>query len=308
MPMSQLTELTDAAEKIPASHSAPAALVTGASTGIGLAIAQELVAAGWVVFAGVRRTDDVDRLRQDLGPRCRPLLLDVTDGAAIHAAASTVSAALGSSRLAALINNAGIAVGGPLASLPPDDLRRQLEVNVVGVLAVTQAFLPLLGSDPQRSGPPGRVVNISSVSGRIAYPFLGPYAASKHALEALSDSLRRELLIWGIDVIVVQPGSVATPIWEKAAQRRGNPATPPIYRPALAKLAAQLDETARRAMPPTRVARVVRRSLETPRPRSRYPLPDRALTGWWLPRLLPDRWLDRVLARALDLTPDRSSD
>ena len=182
-------------------------MITGASTGIGRACALDLDGRGFRVFAGVRKDEDGERLRSER-PSIEPLRIDVTDAGQIAAARDRVSEEVGTAGLAGLVNNAGIAVPGPLEHLPIDEFRRQMEVNLVGQVAVTQAFLPLLRTAR------GRVVNIGSIGGRVALPMLGPYAASKHAMEGISDSLRRELRPWGMQVSIVRPGPIATDIWE----------------------------------------------------------------------------------------------
>ena len=281
-------------------------VVTGVSSGIGAATARVLAARGVHVFGSVRRAEDGERLRRELGAlghHLTPLVLDVTDAAAVHAAAAAVRAALGGRRLLGLVNNAGVALGGPLALQPLDEVRRQFEVNVLGAVAVTQAFLPLLGTDPELAGPPGRVVNISSVGGRIGPPFLGAYAATKHALEGLSESLRRELLADGVDVVIVAPGSVATPIWDKAegagvAAYAGTPYAAPLRRFVDAMVA-----DGRRGYPPERVGEVVWRALTAARPRARYAVVPRALINWTLPRALPRRLVDRLIGGQLGLRP-----
>jgi NAD(P)-dependent dehydrogenase (short-subunit alcohol dehydrogenase family) len=184
-------------------------VITGASTGIGRACALHLDSLGFDVFAGVRKPEDGERLAAEGSERLRPLQLDVTDAAQVEAAAREVGEAVGDRGLAGLVNNAGIAVSAPLEFIPIDELRHQLEVNVIGQVAVTQALLGLL-----RRGK-GRVVNIGSIGGRVALPFVGPYAASKIALEALTDSLRRELRRTGVEVSIVRPGGIATPIWDR---------------------------------------------------------------------------------------------
>jgi NAD(P)-dependent dehydrogenase (short-subunit alcohol dehydrogenase family) len=190
-------------------------VITGSSSGIGRAAVQDLVAHGYHVFGSVRRQADATELQSQLGQNFTPLLFDVTDEAAVQAAADKVSDLLNGQGLSGLVNNAGIGGGGPLMHQPLTEVQRMFEINVLGALRVTQAFLPLLGARFPQLHPPGRLVNISSIAGRIALPFLGAYAGSKHALEALSDSLRRELALYGIDVIVIEPGSVKTPIWER---------------------------------------------------------------------------------------------
>ena len=193
-------------------------VITGTSTGIGWGTAKVLIGNGFRVFGSVRKTSDAGRLTAEFGDRFVPLIFDVTDEAAVNAAASDVRSALAGEKLAGLVNNAGVAVAGPLLELPIEEFRRQIEINLVGVVITTKAFAPLVGTDPQLQGNPGRIINISSVGGRNAVPFLAPYAASKFALEGLSESLRRELLPFGIDVIIIGPGAVATPIWSKAEQ------------------------------------------------------------------------------------------
>src|SRR6478735_8740690 len=190
-------------------------VVTGASTGIGHATAKLLVDKGFGVFGSVRKQADADRLKSEFGANFTPLIFDVTDEKAVLAAAGQVRAALNGEKLAGLVNNAGIAIGGPVLGLPVDEFRRQMDVNVIGPIIAVQAFGPLLGADPELKGPPGRIVMISSVSGKHGNPLTSAYAASKHAIEGLSESLRRELLLFGIDVIIVAPGAVKTPIWSK---------------------------------------------------------------------------------------------
>lgn len=276
-------------------------VVTGASTGIGRAIAGSLVRAGVPVFAGVRRVEDSDSLSAEFGDLCTPLIFDVRNPDAVAAAVATVSETSVSS-LGGLVNNAGIAVPGPIEHLSLAAFRDQIEVNVTGVLAVTQAFLPLLR--PNSNQAPGRIVNISSVSGATTYPFLGAYSAAKFALEALSDAMRREFMVFGIPVSVVQPGGVATPIWTKSAGE--TEAVPPDspYREGLAAFRSLGEEAGRSGMAPERVADLVLAILHARRPRARYvitgnPLFERVL------RRLPTPLLDRLMARRLGLRPPR---
>jgi NAD(P)-dependent dehydrogenase (short-subunit alcohol dehydrogenase family) len=278
-------------------------VITGVSSGIGRAAAQLLVQRGHRVFGSVRRPEDARRLRLELGERFTPLLFDVTDRKAIDEAASEVQRQVAPGNIAALVNNAGYVCVGPLARVPVDQVRGQLEVNVLGPLQVTQAFLPVLGMRPEAPRPRGRIVNIGSVSGRIAYPFMGPYAASKHAVEALSDALRRELLMYGIDVVVIEPGTVKTPIIEKTTKQL-DAYRDTEYGSALALLQqAEVRERLLGAMPVERVARLIVKAVEHPSPRARYPIPGSWLAGWVLPRLLPARLIDRVVAGRLGLTP-----
>jgi len=273
-------------------------VITGVSTGIGHATAAELCRRGYRVFGSVRNEGEADWLLNEWGALFTPLDFDVTDAGAVGAAAARVKDAIGDDVLCGLVNNAGISIPGPLSVQPPEVVRQHFEVNVLGVVHAVQAFLPLLRRPKGSSARPGRIVNISSVSGRIAYPFMGSYAASKHALEALSDSLRRELLIYGVDVIVIQPGAIDTPIWDKAAPIRS------AYRETDYGTVLQgidLHATRRSALPVAAVTRRIVDALEHRRPRTRYAVPDRLIKYWLGPRVLPDRWLDRIIARMLDL-------
>lgn len=281
----------------------PVAVVTGVSTGIGAATVAHLLAQGFEVFGSVRKAADGERLRGSWGADFRPLVFDVTDEAAVRAAAAEVASHLKGRRLAGLVNNAGIAVAGPLSDVPLAQMRHQLEVNLIGVLAVTQAFLPLLGTAPERQGPPGRIVMLSSVGGQIGAPFLGPYVASKFGLEGLSHSLRRELRIYGIDVVMVAPGHVATPIWDKAEEAEIAPYAHLPIAPALRRFRELFIAQGRRGFPPARIAEVIGTALTTPRPRSRYAVVPGRLMNWTIPKLLPDRWVDAALGAQLGLRP-----
>lgn len=280
-------------------------VVTGASSGIGQATARYLIQCGFQVFGSVRREEDGARLRAALGESFTPLLFDVTDEEAVRRGAAQVREHLSGETLLGLVNNAGVSVPGPLAYLPLDDFRRQLEVNLVGVLAVTQAFLPLLGADGSRRGPKGRIVNISSVGGRMAGPFLGAYHASKFGLEGLSESLRRELMRVGVDVIVVGPGAVTTAIWDKAEDTDITRFQNTEYGPALAKFREYALTIGRRGLPPERVAAVIYKALTAHRPRVRYAVVAPALTNALLPALLPKRTLDKLIARRFGLWQEK---
>ena len=279
-------------------------VVTGASTGIGYAITQLLAREGFHVFAGVRRMADADRLTEEIGDEVTPLLFDVTDAEGLAGAAKDVAARLGDTTLAGLVNNAGVAVAGPLLHLPIADLRRQFEINVTAQVAVIQAFAPLLGADRARKGGPGRIVNMSSVAGRIAMPFTGAYAASKHALEALTDSLRRELLLYGIDVIAIEPGPIATPIWDKAEKQDYAAFFKTDYKEAVTRLRAFMLKRGREGLPAERVAASVLRALVAPKPPTRITLLQGKFMNWTLPRILPDRVLDRMVGKRLGLIKD----
>jgi NAD(P)-dependent dehydrogenase (short-subunit alcohol dehydrogenase family) len=269
-----------------------AVVVTGASTGIGEATALHLTALGFRVFAGVRRPEDAERLREG---GAEPLTIDIVDPRSIESAARE----LGEAPLAGLVNNAGVAVAGPLEFLPVDEFRRQLDVNVVGHVAVTQAFMPAL-----RRGN-GRVVNIGSIGGRVALPLLGPYAASKFAMEAITDSLRRELMPWGMHVAIVEPGTVATPIWSKAREANEELAEQMpdearrLYGGLIDRIRSETQNAAERGVPPRLVAEAVAHALTAAKPKTRYLVGRDAKLRAHIAKVMPDRALDRLIARAI---------
>ncbi len=279
-------------------------VITGASTGIGWACARLLVDRGFRVFGSVRKQADADRLKGEFGANFTPLVFDVTDEAAVLAAAREVRAALNGETLAGLVNNAGIAVSGPVLELAADEYRRQMEVNFIGPIIATQAFGPLLGVDPTLMGPKGRIVMISSVAGKNGNPMTSAYAASKHALEGLSESLRRELILFGIDVVVIAPGAVKTPIWSKAEEVDISPYKNSPYFPALQNVRAFMLHLGSIGLPAEKIAGKVFEALTLPNPKVRYtvaPDPIRHLVA----ALLPKRTLDKIIAKRLGLTPRR---
>ena len=280
-------------------------VVTGVSSGIGAATARRLAGSGAHVFGSVRRLEAAARLQSELGDKFTPLIFDVREEGAVYAAASQVRQALAGSRLCGLVNNAGVAVPGPLALQPIAEFRDQMEVNLVGPLMVTQAFLPLLGTDPTLTGLPGRIINISSVGGKLGGPFLGAYVAAKHALEGLSETLRRELMLFGIDVIIVAPGAVATPIWDKAEEVPLEPLAATPYGPALRRMRDDALKNGRAGYPPEKVAEVIWTALNTAKPAARYAVVINKLTNWTIPRLLPTRLVDRIIAGQLGLKPEK---
>ncbi len=275
------------------------AVVTGTSTGIGWATAKVLLDRGWRVFGTVRKQADADRLQAEFGSRFTPLILDLTDQPAVEQAAAFVGEQLGSGTLTGLVNNAGVVVFGPLLHLSLDKFRYQLEVNLVSALSVTQAFAPLLGAGGGRQGRPGRIVNISSVAGRMAFPFLGAYAASKHGLEGMSESLRRELMLYGIDVIVVAPGAVVTPIWDKGDAEEMNSIRSTPYAPAFDRFLPYLTEEGKKGLSADEIGRLISFVLTTRRPKVRYAVVPQRFKNWTLPNLLPRRLLDRIVGKQL---------
>lgn len=277
-------------------------VITGVSTGIGRAAAEVLAAKGFHVFGSVRREADTADLKATLADAFTPLTFDVTDAGAVQAAAAKVEAALGGATLAGLVNNAGIAVAGPLLYLPVDEFRQQLEVNLTGVVIATQAFAPLLGAGAPARRDPGRIVNISSVGGRTANPFMAPYNVSKFGLEGLSESLRRELLPFGVDVVVVAPGAVATPIWDKADQVDVSRYANTPYAAALERIRAYMQQLGLSGLPPERIGQVIHHALTAPKPKVRYAVaPD--MFQVWMGEHLPKRLLDGIVGKRLGLLP-----
>jgi NAD(P)-dependent dehydrogenase (short-subunit alcohol dehydrogenase family) len=270
-------------------------LITGASTGIGRATALRLDAAGWKVFAGVRKQADAESLAAAASDRLVSLILDVADAAQIAAAAERIEA-LADGRLDGLVNNAGIAVPGPLETLPLDDFRRQVEINLTAQVAVTQAMLPLIR--PAR----GRLVFIASIGGRIAFPLNGAYHAAKFGIEAVGDVFRQELRPWGISVSIVEPGSIDTPIWERGAQNaeeieaRAHPEQEALYGKAIASFRQVVRDLSERGIPAEKVAEAISHALESGRPRTRYLVGVDAKVQARLKVLIPDRAFDRIVA------------
>ena len=274
-------------------------VVTGASTGIGAACALDCAGRGMTVFAGVRDPRAGEALAAKAGPSLIPIMLDVTDEQSIAQSAEVVQRVVGEGGLGGLVNNAGIVIGSPLEVIPLAQLRKQLEVNVIGQIAVTQAFLPLL-----RRGR-GRIVNMGSIAGRGTIPLLGPYSASKFALEALTDALRMELQPWGIQVSIIEPGAIATPIWEKSAKEaEGLEASVSeeakvLYAEAVIRIREAITEAAKRAIAPDAVVRAVHHALTASRPRTRYLVGSDAKLRALMVKWLPDRVQDRLLGWAL---------
>jgi NAD(P)-dependent dehydrogenase (short-subunit alcohol dehydrogenase family) len=277
-----------------------AILISGASTGIGRACAEHLDGIGFTVFAGVRKQSDADSLGGTGSGRTRPLMLDVTESESIAAAMRTVHEAVPAG-LAGLVNNAGISVGGPLEFVSIDEWRRQLEVNFIGQVAITQAALPALRTAR------GRIVNMTSIGGRLASPFLGPYNASKFALEAVTDALRLELRQFGIEVAAVEPGAVITPIWEKgrASAQQAAASMPAeatqLYGAGIAAINKFISQAERSGVPPIEVARAVEHALTATRPKTRYVVGRDAKMRLVLTRLLPTRVMDRLVVRAMGI-------
>ncbi len=278
-------------------------VITGASTGIGRATAVHLAEKGWRVFAGVRKLADGEPLKA-AHSNIEPILLDVTQSEQVAAAVGTVREALAGQKLAGLVNNAGIANMGPLAIQPLDQFKAHFDVNVFGLLSASQAFAPLLGMDESLAGEPGRIVNITSVGGKLASPFLGAYTATKHAVESMTDSLRRELVLFGIDAIAIGPGAVKTPIWDKAEEdNRSNPYSNSPWANAIEKFSKTMLEGGRTGLDPSIIAETIETALTAKKPKARYaPVPDK-LTNFTLPMLLPKRFVDGFFWKRFGMQP-----
>ena len=277
-------------------------VVTGVSTGIGWGAAKVLIARGFRVFGSVRKAADAERLQAEFGPNFTPLIFDVTDEISVGRAASQVRTALNGETLFGLVNNAGVAVAGPLLNLPISEFRYQMEVNVTGVVIATQAFAPLLGADKDLKGPPGRIVMISSVGGKNATPFLGPYSASKFAIEGLSESFRRELILFGIDVIVVAPGAVATAIWGKAEEVDVSRYDNSPFAPALKRIRSYMTSLGAKGLKPDVLGDAIHTALTVKGPKVRYTVTPSPFENFMV-NILPKRMVDRTLAKRLGLNP-----
>lgn len=280
-------------------------LITGVSTGIGYSSAVNLIDSGYFVFGSVRNQSDAEKLKSELGSNFMPVIFDVRDEVAIGKAVKEIQSVIGEKVLSALINNSGIALGGPIQYLPTDVYRKQFEVNLFGVVNVTRSFLPLLGAS-KGARTKGKIVMISSVSGKRSYPFVSPYTASKHALEAFSDSLRREMMIYGIDVVVIEPGPIKTPIWDKTPSVEDNPFLGTEYESALRKFYGQMVTKGKTdGLHVDRVGELVTRVIKHNKPRTRYVITGRKWMDFILPGILPDRWVDRLFARFLGIDKER---
>jgi NAD(P)-dependent dehydrogenase (short-subunit alcohol dehydrogenase family) len=277
-------------------------LVTGASTGIGRATALQLDRSGWRVFAGVRKEEDAASLRAAGSERLEPLMLDVTAAGQIAAAAERIGAETGEAGLDGLVNNAGIAVPGPLETLPIEDFKRQIDVNLSAQVAVTQALLPAIRTAR------GRIVFITSIGGLMAFPMFGAYHAAKFGLEAVGDVFRQELRPWGISVSVVEPGSIATPIWDRgdaevdAIAARAGDGHVQLYGEAIDAYREVARKTGERGISPDKVATRIEHALSARRPRVRYLVGADARGQAFASRVLPDRLVDWIVARVTGMS------
>jgi len=278
-------------------------VVTGVSTGIGRGTTKVLISKGFRVFGSVRKQADTESLQKEFGDGVVPLIMDITDADAVHQAAQKVGSMIGDRNLVGLVNNAGIVVSGPLLYMRPSEYRRQLDVNMVSPLVFIQAFAPLLGTDKKRRGPAGRIVTISSSTAKVAVPLLGAYSSSKSGLEGMSDVLRRELMLFGIDVVLIEPGTVNTAMYDKGEKEDLSEFKPTEYWAAVQQFQKYIVTEARtNGLPPERLGEAVHVALTTAKPKARYAVVPQRFKNWTLPRLLPTRMLDAQLAKMLGLT------
>ena len=281
-------------------------VITGVSSGIGYVTAQYLIKKGFHIFGSVRKEEDAQKLEKEFGQAFTPMLFDVTEEKAVKAAAQLVRGKLNGKRLSGLVNNAGITVPGPLLLISPDDFRRQLEVNLTGQLIVIQAFAPLLGTDPSLAGEPGRIINLGSILGTIAIPFIGPYVTSKSGMEGFSDTLRRELKLYDIPVILVRPGSYETLIWKKGAKTDTSVWEKSAYAASIAKFKQIVIKRMAEMPAPGPVAEIIFHALTTRHPKARYtPVPHR-FSEWIIPTSLPTCLFDKLIAWQLGLSKSSS--
>ena len=277
-------------------------VITGVSTGIGYGATREFLSKGYRVFGSVRKQDDADRLKSEFGEHFEPLIFDITDKEAIDSEAERVSRIIGDTNLSGLINNAGATEGAPLMHIPLDKLRKHLEVLLIGQLAVTQAFLPLLGARKDNTGIPGRIVMISSTSGKSGFPFVGPYATAKHAIEGMSKSLRGELQLYGIEVIVIGPGNIKTPIWEK-----NKPESIELYRNTdfydpLLKMHRYLQELVPKdSLDLDDFSARLYKIFEKKNPKPRYTVVNKPIKNWLIVNIVPTRLINRVAGKIFGL-------
>ena len=276
-------------------------VITGVSTGIGYSSAKILCDSGYRVFGSVRKQEDAEKASSEFGVNFTPLIFDVTDSKEIQENAQIVKGELiPGEALAGLVNNAGVAMGGPINLIDTDVFRKQFEVNFFGLIEVTKTFLPMLGA-VKNSMQQGKIINISSVSGRRAHPFVAPYTASKFAVEAFSDALRREMLLYGVDVILIEPGPIKTAIWDKVPDLDDNEFTGTDYEHSLRKFYKMFIEMGKKGFDADIIGNRVKEILQDPSPKTRHVITPNRFINFTLPGILPDRMFDKLVGKGLGL-------
>jgi NAD(P)-dependent dehydrogenase (short-subunit alcohol dehydrogenase family) len=281
-------------------------VITGVSSGIGYEASKLAIEKGAQVFGSVRRSDDATRLQSEFGEGFIPLLFDVRDEEAVRSEAQRVRSILAGHTLSGLVNNVGIAIPGPVLHQPMSEIRDQIATNLIGSFLTTQAFAPLLGADRSLTGPPGRIVNISSIGGKIGQPFASAYIASKHGLEGFSDTIRREMMLHGIDVIIVAPGPVRTPLWNKLEPLLGRYTDTPYGEPFERGLRTMITVGHDHSLEPEKMAETIWHALTIKHPKPRYAPAEHPILEQALPMAVPRRVLDWAMTRYLKLKPGRS--
>ena len=276
-------------------------VITGVSTGIGYSSAKILCDSGYRVFGSVRKQEDAEKVTSEFGANFTPLIFDVTDSKGIQENSQIVKGELiPGEALAGLVNNAGVAMGGPINLIDTDVFRKQFEVNFFGLIEVTKTFLPMLGA-VKNSMQQGKIINISSVSGRRAHPFVAPYTASKFAVEAFSDALRREMLLYGVDVILIEPGPIKTAIWDKVPDLDDNEFTGTDYEHSLRKFYKMFIEMGKKGFDADIIGNRVKEILQDPSPKTRHVITPNRFINFTLPGILPDRIFDKLVGKGLGL-------
>ena len=276
-------------------------VITGVSTGIGYSTAKILCNAGYTVYGSVRKSEDAERILAKLGNDFHPLVLDVTDSRAILESVEKVRRDLKPGEcIAGLVNNAGIALGGPVTLIDTEIFRKQFEVNFFGLINVTKAYLSLLGAN-KGSHNQGKIINISSISGKRSYPFIAPYTASKFAVEAFSDSLRRELMMYGVDVILIEPGPIKTAIWDKTPDPENNEFLGSDYEKALGRFYKLFIEMGKKGLDADIIGNRIKSILQNPSPKIRHVITPNRFINYTLPGILPTRMFDKMVGKGLGL-------
>lgn len=275
-------------------------VITGVSSGIGKATAQAFLENGYFVYGTVRNFEDAKELSEQFTRHFKSIYLELEERSSILQAAEEIKTDLnGKTHLDGLINNAGIAIGGPLLEQTPEIIQKHFNINLFGTLWFTRALAPLLGADVNFTGNPGKIINISSRAGKLCAPFVGAYVGSKHALEGISNSLRRELQFYGIDVIIVAPGAVSTKIWDKGVDIKPYENGP--FGQVLENFAKMYIRKGKNGLSPNYVGNQIRRIFELKHPKTRYSIMPNMFINWFLPKVLPERWIDKIIAKYIGM-------
>lgn len=281
-------------------------VITGVSSGIGKSIALELLKSEYFVIGTVRDKTDSVQFYEKYPDSFKHIECELTEPDSIKEACEEIKSYLGSNNLFALINNSGIAIGGPLMHQSIDEIKNHFEVNLFGLINMTQELLPLLGASMPPRKTPGRIINMSSTNGKIAFPYVGAYSATKFALEAISDALRYELNIYGIKVVLIEPGIIKTKIWDKAEKADISQYKNTDYFENLNEFRTEFVKIGREGLEPETVSSVVKKALETSKPKSRYVITNKYISEWLLPRILPDKYLDSIIIKEVGLTKNNT--